>query len=168
MPGDDVIEAVKAEVLKPLKTYVDGKDFTVTDDITPNYILPKAFLFRLNKIMDEYAGGTSMWYSTNKPMLEQGKVLLQMLKEDAQLLGARNLHELMRCWENFHRLLTSIIHVEHLLFREETRYPGYYYRADFPDLDQANWNCFTISKYDVNTGEITMRKEPMQSPVLGE
>ena len=26
-----------------------------------------------------------------------------------------------------------------MLFREETRWPGYYYRGDFPKLDEENW-----------------------------
>ena len=168
-PGDvnldaSQFEAVKAEILKPLKTYEEGKGYTVTDDITPNYIRPKMFLFRLNKIMDEYAGGTSNWYTTNKPMLERALEELRMLYEDSKFLGANGLHELMRAWENYHRLWTSEAHVRHLMFREETRYPGYYYRADFKEvLDQENWHVFTISKWDPATREWSIRKEPVQN-----
>ena len=168
-PGDvnldaSQFEAVKAEILLPLKTYEEGKGYTVTDDITPNYIRPKMFLFRLNKIMDEYAGGTSSWYTTNKPMLERALEELRMLYEDSAFLGANGLHELMRAWENYHRLWTSEAHVRHLMFREETRYPGYYYRADFKEvLDQENWHVFTISKWDPATREWSIRKEPVQN-----
>ena len=168
-PGDvnldaSQFEAVKAEILKPLKTFEEGKGYTVTDDITPNYIRPKMFLFRLNKIMDEYAGGTSSWYTTNKPMLERALEELRMLYEDSAFLGANGLHELMRAWENYHRLWTSEAHVRHLMFREETRYPGYYYRADFKEvLDQENWHVFTISKWDPATREWSIRKEPVQN-----
>jgi adenylylsulfate reductase subunit A len=168
-PGDvnfdaSQFEEVKAEILKPLKTYEEGKGYTVTDDITPNYIRPKMFLFRLNKIMDEYAGGTSNWYTTNKPMLERALEELRMLYEDSKFLGADGLHELMRAWENYHRLWTSEAHVRHLMFREETRYPGYYYRADFKEvLDQENWHVFTISKWDPATREWSIRKEPVQN-----
>ena len=168
-PGDVNLDAskfeeVKAEILLPLKTYEEGKGYTVTDDITPNYIRPKMFLFRLNKIMDEYAGGTSSWYTTNKPMLERALEELRMLYEDSAFLGANGLHELMRAWENYHRLWTSEAHVRHLMFREETRYPGYYYRADFKEvLDQENWHVFTISKWDPATREWSIRKEPVQN-----
>lgn len=167
-PGDvnldtSKFDEYKAEIVKPLKTFEEGKGYTVTPDVTPNYIRPKQFLFRLNKIMDEYAGGTSTWYSTNKPSLEKGLELLEMLKEDSALLGAEDLHELMRAWENYHRLWTSECHVRHLMFREETRYPGYYYRADFKDLDEENWKVFTISRYDPATGEWSIRKEPVKS-----
>ena len=157
-------EEIKAEILKPLKTYEEGKGYTVTDDITPNYIRPKMFLFRLNKIMDEYAGGTSSWYTTNKPMLERALEELRMLYEDSAFLGANGLHELMRAWENYHRMWTSEAHVRHLMFREETRYPGYYYRSDFKEvLDQENWHVFTISKWDPATREWSIRKEPVQN-----
>ena len=31
-------------------------------------------------------------------------------------------------------------HVRTILFREETRWPGYYFRADFPKMDEENWH----------------------------
>ncbi|MEO8186943.1 MAG: hypothetical protein ABI580_06215 [Burkholderiaceae bacterium] len=36
----------------------------------------------------------------------------------------------------------------HRLFRQETRWPGYYYRGDYPKLDDNPWHCFTGSEYD--------------------
>ena len=39
-------------------------------------------------------------------------------------------------------------HVRTILFREETRWPGYYFRADFPKLDNDNWLCFVNCKMD--------------------
>ena len=171
-PGDVTLdsskfEEIKAEILRPLKTYEEGRGYTVTDDITPNYIKPKMFLFRLNKIMDEYAGGTSMWYATNGPMLQRALEELRMLYEDSKLLGATNLHDLMRAWENYHRMWTSEAHVRHLIFREETRYPGYYYRSDFKEvLDEANWKVFTISRWDPATREWSIRKEPVLDHIV--
>jgi adenylylsulfate reductase subunit A len=38
-----------------------------------------------------------------------------------------------------------------MLFRQETRWPGYYYRADFPALDDANWRVFVNSRYTLPT-----------------
>jgi len=74
--------------------------------------------------------------------------------------AARDLHELMRAWENIHRVWTAELHLRHVLFREETRYPGYYYRADFPGLDDQNWRCFTLSRWNPETGEWEMEKFP--------
>jgi adenylylsulfate reductase subunit A len=46
-----------------------------------------------------------------------------------------------------------------MLFREESRYPGFYYRADFPNTDDANWFCYGNSKYDPASKEWTMIKK---------
>lgn len=51
-------------------------------------------------------------------------------------------------------------HARHTLFREETRWPGYYYRGDFPKLDETNWKCFVNSRYDRNTGKWELKKVP--------
>jgi len=53
-----------------------------------------------------------------------------------------------RCFENYHRILSVEAHARHILFREESRYPGYYYRGDFNKIDDENWKCFTNSKYN--------------------
>jgi adenylylsulfate reductase subunit A len=86
--------------------------------------------------------------------------LFKVMHEDAQKLAAGDLHELMRCWEMTHRLWTVEAHCRHIQFREESRYPGFYYRADFPKTNDEEWFCFTNSKYDPATGEWTCKKEP--------
>ncbi|HEY1836097.1 MAG TPA: hypothetical protein VGG36_00430 [Rhizomicrobium sp.] len=49
----------------------------------------------------------------------------------------------------------------HTMFRTETRWPGYYYRADHPKLDDTDWHCFTLSRYDQRSGEWAMEKAPV-------
>ncbi len=153
-------EEYKKEIYAPWYRFEEFKNATTVYEINPNYLLPRQIQNRLMKIMDEYVAGTSTYYQTNKIMLEQGLELLTMLKEDMQLAAARDLHELMRAWENIHRVWTAEAHLRHILFREESRYPGYYYRADFPDLDDQNWRCFTLSSVDPETGEWKMEKFP--------
>jgi adenylylsulfate reductase subunit A len=155
---DATIEALKAETLKPLDLYEEHKAFTSQVDVNPNYILPKMFMFRLQKLMDEYAGGVGAQFTTSQKLCERGLELLGMLKEDAQYLGASDLHELMRCWENVHRMYQAEAHVRTILFREETRWPGYYFRADFPKLDNDNWLCFVNCKMDPETEQWEMLK----------
>jgi adenylylsulfate reductase subunit A len=123
---DATIEKLKAETLKPLDLFEEHKGFTSQTDVNPNYILPKMFMFRLQKLMDEYAGGVGAQFTTSQKLCERGLELLAMLKEDATNLGASDLHELMRCWENVHRMYQAEAHVRTILFREETRWPGYY------------------------------------------
>jgi adenylylsulfate reductase subunit A len=52
--------------------------------------------------------------------------------------------------------------VRSVLFREETRWPGYYLRTDKPELDQKNWLAFCNCKRDPATGEWTMIKRPVK------
>jgi adenylylsulfate reductase subunit A len=84
-----------------------------------------------------------------------------MLKEDMAHMGAEDLHQLQRTWELNHRLLASESVTHHTLFRKETRWPGYYYRGDHMKLDDENWHCFTLSRYDRNTGKWGMEKAPV-------
>jgi adenylylsulfate reductase subunit A len=52
----------------------------------------------------------------------------------------------------------SVTH--HTMFRKETRWPRYYYRGDHPKLDDADWHCFTSSRYDRESGEWETEKVP--------
>jgi adenylylsulfate reductase subunit A len=123
------------------------------DPANARELSPAMMQQRLQKVMDEYVGGVGTWYMTSKTMLEEGFKYLVMIKEDALHMSAENLHELLRAWENFHRILAGEAHARHIHFREETRYPGYYYRGDFLAIDDENWKCFVNSTYDKETGE---------------
>ena len=155
----DVSELIE-EIYRPVRNFLEHKDYTTAIDVNPNYITPRMLQFRLQKIMDEYVGGVATWYQTNAKMMEVAEAKLEMLKEDSLKMRAKDLHELLRAWENYHRILAAEAHMKHIQFREETRYPGYYYRSDFLDLDDENWRCFVNSKYDRKTKEWTLRKVP--------
>ncbi len=154
------VDELKELIYRPFKIFEENKNASTREDVNPNYLLPKQALWRLQKIMDEYAAGATTWYKTNEKMLERALELLQMLKEDCEKLAARDLHELLRCWEMHHRLLTAEAHVRHMLFRQETRWPGYYYRTDYPKIDDDNWKVFVNSTYDAEKDEWTLTKRP--------
>jgi adenylylsulfate reductase subunit A len=156
------VDALTAEILRPMATFEEYSGMTTDPDINPNYIRPQQFMYRLQKIMDEYAGGVSSQFKTSDKLLEKGMELLSFLKEDAEKLAASNLHELMRCWENVHRMYQADAHMRSILFREETRWPGYYFRADKPSMDDKNWLAFCNCKYDRGTGDWTMMKKPVK------
>ena len=155
------VDSMVAEILKPLETYEAHKNETTDPEVNPNYIKARMFMFRLQKIMDEYAGGVSSQFTTNKAQLERALELLEFLKEDSKKLAATNLHELMRCWENIHRMWQAEAHVRTVLFREETRWPGYYYRADKPKMDEEKWHVFANCRYDPATGDWQMKTRPI-------
>jgi adenylylsulfate reductase subunit A len=156
------VDALTKEILSPLETFEQHKGATTAPDINPNYIRPKQFMYRLQKIMDEYAGGVSSQFKTSGKLLEKGMELLTFLREDAPKLAAEDLHELMRCWENVHRMYQADAHMRSILFREETRWPGYYFRADKPKMDNAEWLAFCNCAYNQKSGEWKMMKRPVK------
>ena len=157
------VEALKKEILKPMDLFVEFGSKSSDPNINPEFMKPKMFMFRLQKIMDEYAAGVTSGFKTNKAKLERALELLNWLKEDSVKLAAEDLHELMRCHENIQRMWQAEVHVRTMLFREETRWPGYYFRNDFPTIDEANWKVFVNATY--KNGAWEMKKVPVISIV---
>ena len=62
----------------------------------------------------------------------------------------------MRCWENVHRMWQAEAHVRTMLFRKETRWPGYYFRADAPRIDEDKWHVFANCRCEAKTGKWEM------------
>jgi len=148
------------EIYRPVRNFLEHKNYTTAIDINPNYITPKMLQFRLQKIMDEYCAGVSTFYQTNAKLLELCEQKLEMIKEDSLKMRAKDLHELLRAWENYHRIMAAEAHMKHIQFRQETRYPGYYYRTDYNFIDDENWKCFSNSRYDRNTKKWELKKVP--------
>jgi adenylylsulfate reductase subunit A len=146
-------------VYKPVRVFLDNCEFTTDIDINPAYVKPSGMAMRLMKATNEYGGGTATYYQTSSKSLEVVLDLLETMREDCASLAAGDLHELMRCWEIYHRIYTVEAHLRHIQFRKETRYPGFYYQADYPGQDDENWFCFTNSKYDKAKNEWTLEKK---------
>ncbi|MFH1076374.1 MAG: adenylyl-sulfate reductase subunit alpha [Pseudomonadota bacterium] len=145
-------------VYKPVRTYITHSKFTTATDVNPNYIKPSGLSMRLMKLTDEYGAGQSVYYMTSGKLLEICLERLNILREDCEKMAAGDLHELLRAWEMYHRIRTAELHVGHINFRKETRYPGFYYRSDFPMVDEANWKCFVNSKLNLETGQLEFKK----------
>ena len=161
--SDANVRGIQETIWAPLETFEKHKGASSSAEINPNYMTPKQGLVRLQKIMDEYGAGASTGYTTNQPTLERGIELMEMFREDLAHLAARNRHELMRCWELIHRTWVGEAHLRHLLHRKETRWPGYYYRSDFPDLDDANWRVFVNSKFDAASNSWNLMTRPYKN-----
>lgn len=153
-------EELRELIYKPFRNYEAGKAGSTDPTVNPAYIAPRNFMMRLIKATDEYGGGVATYYMTSGAMLDTGFHLLDMLEEDSAKLCARDLHELLRAWENYHRLWTVRLHMQHIAFREETRYPGFYYRSDFMGLYDDKWKCFVNSRFDPVTNTTTLFKKP--------
>ncbi|MFN2435627.1 MAG: adenylylsulfate reductase subunit alpha, partial [Desulfotignum sp.] len=147
-------------VYKPVRNYLEHCAFTTAQDINPNYCKPAGMALRLMKMTNEYGGGTGTYYMTSGKNLEVLMDLFEMFREDLEKIGAGDLHELMRAWEINHRLYTAQAHTRHIQFREESRYPGFYYRGDFMGQNDDDWFCFTNSTYNKETNEWSLKKVP--------
>jgi adenylylsulfate reductase, subunit A len=154
-------EDLREMVYKPMAHYETYRNEIVGGTVSPHYILPIHGLQRLEKLMDEYAGGITVNYMTNEPLLKRGLELLATLQEDLECIGAEDLHQLQRAWELKHRTIASECVVHHTLFRKETRWPGYYYRGDHMKLDDENWHALTVSRRDPESGEWSLEKAPL-------
>jgi len=151
------VEELKKFALQPLDTFKENQHLSTDADTNPAYIRPMQFMFRLQKIMDEYAGGVSTQFTTSKYLCDKGIELLGMLEEDSAKLGAENLHELMRCHENIHRMWQAQAHIRTILFREETRWPGYYFRSDCPTMKE-DWEVFANCRWNPENGDWELMK----------
>lgn len=117
-------------------------------------IHPQEMEERLQKVMDEYAGGLSTHYDLNEEELLVCRGLLKDLKASTSHLKAENYHELVSCMEVVDRIDVARVLVEHLLYRKETRWPCSQSRLDYPKRDDAQWFKFVNSVMDMETGEI--------------
>lgn len=165
-PDGNMIERIRKELFMPLENYEVGRHITVRGSVSPYYMTPKQGLQRLEKIMDEYCGGVGSYYATNENLLNRGLELLLMLKQDLARLGAEDLHQLQRAWELNHRVWVAESVIRHTLYRKETRWPGYYYRADYPKLDDENWHVFVSSRYIPSSGKWEMGVKPVHHIIL--
>ncbi|MFO8084482.1 MAG: adenylyl-sulfate reductase subunit alpha [Desulfobacterales bacterium] len=135
-------------VYKPVRLFLENKDYSTDITFNPAYVKPAGMALRLMKATHEYGAGTATFYMTTSKNLEIIMDMFEVMKEDCEKLAAGDLHELMRAWEITHRIWTVESHLRHIQFRKESRYPGFYYQADYPGQDDQNWFCFVNSKYD--------------------
>ena len=138
------------------------------DGVTPS-LLPDDLELRMQKIMDDYAGGISSGYILNEQRLLKARKHIKQLKEEAKNLYASkdgvttSLHELVKCHEVIDRLDVASVLIEHLLYRKETRWPIYQSRADYPERDDKNWLKFVNSVYDQKKDEIKILERECKS-----
>jgi len=147
-------------VYYPVYNYLDNCEYTTATDVNPKYCKPAGMAMRLMKMTNEYGAGTGTFYMTNGKSLEVLMDLFEMFREDLEKIAAGDLHELLRAWEIIHRLYTVQAHTRHIQFREESRFPGFYYRGDFMGQNDEEWFCFVNSTYDKKTNEWSLKKEP--------
>ena len=117
---------------------------------------------RLQRLMDEYAGGVSQFYRTNEERLDYALRHIAMLRSQFQYLRAGDPHELMQALESMDRVDVAEAVVHHLKARKETRWAGWQTRSDYPERDDEHFDCFIESRRDPRNGEITVFTRPYE------
>lgn len=158
MPAFDSaqVETEKMRVFAPL---LRGPEF---DGVSPLEMEE-----RMQRLMDEYAGGITQFYRTNEERLDYALKHLKMLQSQVQYLYAKDLHDLMQAHEVIDRLDVAEVLVHHLKFRRETRWQGWQTRSDYPEID-PNLDCFVESRRNKETGEVETFTRPYEQIVSGD
>ena len=154
------MQAVNAEKERVYSPLMHDDDF--------EGVSPVEMKERLQRLMDEYAGGTSQYYRTNEERLDYALKHIKMLQSQFQYLDAKNLHDLMLVHETMDRVDVAEAVCHHLKARKETRWKGWQTRSDYPEVDNENFDCFVESRRDPETGEITTFTRPYEQIVSGD
>ncbi len=139
-------------VLAPLRRGLLGRQGLGHEDV----------LRRLQRIMDEYAGGPSTFFDLHPKRLEVARDELRSLGSHLDHLQASNPHQLMLVHEVIDRIDVARALVEHLLARDERRWPGYQHRVDVAEPQADAPLYFLVSRRDAETGEVRVERRPHQ------
>ena len=123
---------------------------------------------RLQRLMDEYAGGSSQFYRANEHQLDYALRHIKILQSQFKHLRAHDLHDLMQANETMDRVDVAEAVVHHLKARKETRWAGWQTRSDYPQRDDENFDCFVESRRDPATGEMTTFTRPYEQLLPGD
>jgi adenylylsulfate reductase subunit A len=116
---------------------------------------------RLQKLMDEYAGGISAQYGYSEGELRIARVHLQRLEQELPGMHARTPFELMQANEVMDRVEVARTLVEHMSHRRETRWHCYQERLDYPQRDDARWMVF-VNSVRLPDGSFRLIEHPVE------
>ncbi len=170
--GEDQIAGEKQRVFGPLiKGLSMAPKYNIPSGQDQRWqydgVTPEEMEERLQRLMDEYAGGAGQFFKCNEEQLNYALKHLRIMKEQTDRLFATDLHGLMLVHDVIDRLDVSEVVIMHLRERRETRWPGWQTRTDYPEVD-PKLDCFINSKKDPETGGIKMFKRPYEQLLPGE
>jgi succinate dehydrogenase/fumarate reductase flavoprotein subunit len=93
--------------------------------------------YKLRRMVNDYLQPPKV---TRK--MEIGLRRFAEIREDVEHIKAENPHELMRVMEVQAILDCAELAAHASLYRTESRWGLYHYRTDYPERDDARWNCF--------------------------
>ncbi|MCC8082432.1 MAG: adenylyl-sulfate reductase subunit alpha [Lachnospiraceae bacterium] len=101
---------------------------------------------RMQKVMDEYAGGISSRYGYTERQLCLADAEIDRLTAQTEYLKAGNMHELLFVYELKDRLTVCKTLIFHLLNRKETRWHVFGENLDYPETDHKYF-AYLNSRY---------------------
>ena len=110
----------------------------------------------------------SQFYRTNEERLDYALKHIARLQSQFGYLRARDLHELMQAHETMDRVDVAEAVVHHLKARKETRWAGWQTRSDYPERDDARFDCFIESRRDPATGKVETFTRPYEQLIPGD
>lgn len=127
----------------------------------PGSVSPRDLEERLQKILDEYAGGISRDYGYSEAELKLARLQLERMAGELSALAAVTPFELMQCHDVIDRVTVAQTLVEHMLHRRETRWHCYQERLDYPERDDARFMVFVNSVRDA-AGTVRVIERPVE------
>ncbi|MEL1602154.1 fumarate reductase/succinate dehydrogenase flavoprotein subunit, partial [Acinetobacter baumannii] len=123
---------------------------------------PEQVEYKLRRFVNDY-----LQPPKTRQKMEIGLKRFEEIKQDIKRISARNPHELMRAAEvSFIRDCAEMA-ARASLFREESRWGLYHYRADFPQKNNSDWFCHAHLKKDEHGNMVSFKKpiEPYVVPI---
>ena len=130
----------QARVLAPTKR---------EDGIPPNQIE-----YKTRRMVNDYLQPPKV---TRKMQLAQDR--FAEIRDDMSNMVVRDSHELMRAMEAHSILDCADMAACASLFRTESRWGLYHYRADFPEQDDENWFCHSELRKDADGRMVCAKRE---------
>ena len=138
------VKGIQERVFAPMdpKRKIDWREFELT----------------LQRIMTEGAGP-----SRNKNKLESALAKLDKVQAASELVGAKNLHDLLRLHEVHNLLTIGRCSVKGALFREESRFGICHFREDFPEQDDKRFLGQVVVSRGKD-GDVSLALKPTNNP----
>jgi succinate dehydrogenase/fumarate reductase flavoprotein subunit len=116
--------------------------------------------YKLRRMVNDYLQPPKV---TRK--MEIGLQRFAEIREDLGHVKAENPHELMRAMEVYAILDCAELAARASLYRTESRWGLYHYRTDFPERDDARWNCFVEAR-KASDGKSEYFKRPVPDYIV--
>ena len=119
----------------------------------------------MQKIMDDYAGGSSTYYRYNENLLELADKRIDDVALSAKKVKVSDMDELLLLHELLDRLVVCKTLVAHMRARKETRWPGFGVNGDFPTASESEESYVNSVLVD---GKVEVRRRDLVKEVSCE